>query len=581
MAAPGAAATLRPLPAGPAPSGPQMTPRTLSLWQSLLLLAVAFVVFWPGQTALPPIDRDEARYIQATVQMLENGDFVDIRFQDGPRYQQPVGIYWLQSAAVWLVSDAADRAVWAHRVVSLLGAMAAVLMTGVIGARLFGPRIGMLAGLLLCATVLMGVEARLAKTDAMLLATILVAVYGLLRAYELRAVPDKVAWPWAMAFWAALGCGVLIKGPVILMVAGLTGLALVVVERRFLWLFALRPIAGVAVFCAVVLPWAVAIYQITDGAFFARSGGDNMWDKLFSGQQGHGAPPGTYLLMSIGTLWPMGQGLVLAAPWIWRQRKVPEVRFCLAWALPFWLVFELIVTKLPHYILPSAPALAILTAAGIGTLGSALITDGRWARFWRYPVLVGFVAVGAGLAVIPAALQHWLDGGVHITSIAVALVGLAAVFGATRALLQREIAHVAWTAPVLALLVFAFNMLFVMPRIDTIFFYREIAPAAAAVAPCADYRVMTAPLDLESVVYLNGTDTVLEHTDLLAAALRGLDRRCAVLFLTDEAREALFAEVTDPGLELAYTGRRVDGFNFSNGRWYDLGVYTARRLNTP
>ncbi|MCA8907503.1 MAG: glycosyltransferase family 39 protein [Rhodospirillaceae bacterium] len=558
-----------------------MANRTLSLWQMLLLLAVAFVVFWPGQTDLPPIDRDESRYIQATVQMLESGDFIDIRFQDHPRYQQPVGIYWLQSAAVWLLSDPADREVWAHRVVSLLGAMAAVLMTAVIGARLFGPRIGMLAGMLFTATVLLGIEARLAKTDAMLLVAILVAIYGILRAYELRDVPERVPWPWAMAFWAALACGVMIKGPVVLMVAGLTGLALVVLERRFLWLFALRPIAGVALFFAMVLPWFIAIDRLTDGAFFARSAGDNMFDKLFSGQQGHGAPPGTYLLMGIGTLWPMGQGLVLAVPWIWRQRKVPEVRFCLAWAVPFWVTFEIIVTKLPHYILASVPALAILTAAAIGTLGPTLLTHGRWARFWRYPVLVGFVGVGVGLAVIPAVLRHWLDGGFDIVAIAAALVGLLAVFGAVRALFQREIAHVAWTAPLLTLLVFSFNMLFVMPRVDTIFFYREIAPTAAAVAPCADYQVMAAPLDLESVVYLNGTDTVLEDTELLAAALRGLGDRCAVMFLTDDAREAVFAEVTDPTLELAYTGRRVGGFNFSNGRWYDLGVYTARRRTSP
>ena len=64
----------------------------------------------------------------------------------------------------------------------------AVLMTAVIGARLFGPRIGMLAGMLFSATVLLGIEARLAKTDAMLLVAILVAIYGILRAYELRDV---------------------------------------------------------------------------------------------------------------------------------------------------------------------------------------------------------------------------------------------------------------------------------------------------------------------------------------------------------------------------------------------------------
>ena len=105
------------------------------------------------------------------------------------------------------------------------------------------------------------------------------------------------------------------------------------------------------------------------------------------------------------------------------------------------------------------------------------------------------------------------------------------------------------------------------------------ADAAASAPGTAGDVVLLKPA--ASVVYLNGTDTVLEDTELLAAALRGLGDRCAVMFLTDDAREAVFAEVTDPTLELAYTGRRVGGFNFSNGRWYDLGVYTARRRTSP
>src|ERR1700676_4291480 len=68
--------------------------------------AVAFLplcgllLFLPGFFNIPPIDRDEARFAQATKQMVETSDFVDIRFQDDVRYKKPVGIYWLQDAAV-------------------------------------------------------------------------------------------------------------------------------------------------------------------------------------------------------------------------------------------------------------------------------------------------------------------------------------------------------------------------------------------------------------------------------------------------------------------------------------------------
>ena len=65
-----------------------------------MLVLVSCLAFLPGFFQIPPIDRDEARFAQATKQMLESGDYVDIRFQDENRYKKPVGIYWLQAAVV-------------------------------------------------------------------------------------------------------------------------------------------------------------------------------------------------------------------------------------------------------------------------------------------------------------------------------------------------------------------------------------------------------------------------------------------------------------------------------------------------
>src|ERR1700686_140792 len=101
--------------------------------------AVAFltlcglVLFLPGFFNIPPIDRDEARFAQATKQMVETGDYVDIRFQDEVRYKKPVGIYWLQAAVV-KTADAlgmpnALTTIWLYRVPSLIGATGTVLLT--------------------------------------------------------------------------------------------------------------------------------------------------------------------------------------------------------------------------------------------------------------------------------------------------------------------------------------------------------------------------------------------------------------------------------------------------------------------
>ena len=64
----------------------------------IVLVVAALLNILPGFFAIPPTDRDEARFAQATKQMLESGDFIDIRFQETTRYKKPVGIYWLQAA---------------------------------------------------------------------------------------------------------------------------------------------------------------------------------------------------------------------------------------------------------------------------------------------------------------------------------------------------------------------------------------------------------------------------------------------------------------------------------------------------
>ena len=64
-----------------------------------LLILLCLAAFVPGIASLPPIDRDEPRFMQASKQMAESGDYVDIRFQEESRYKKPIGIYWLQSAA--------------------------------------------------------------------------------------------------------------------------------------------------------------------------------------------------------------------------------------------------------------------------------------------------------------------------------------------------------------------------------------------------------------------------------------------------------------------------------------------------
>src|ERR1700681_72356 len=192
-----------------------------------LLVLVALLCFLPGFFAIPPTDRDEARFAQATKQMIENRDYVDIRFQDEVRYKKPVGIYWLQAGVVTtaraLGMSQALTTIWLYRIPSLAGAIGAVLLTYWTALAFVSRRAALLAGLMLASSILLGVEARFATTDAMLLAAV-VAVMGVLaRTYlpeqrarlEANSISAMSAWILPAIFWTALAIGVLLKGPLI------------------------------------------------------------------------------------------------------------------------------------------------------------------------------------------------------------------------------------------------------------------------------------------------------------------------------------------------------------------------------
>src|SRR5438093_1613012 len=136
-----------------------------------VLLVVALLSFLPGFFTIPPIDRDEARFAQATKQMVESGDYVDIRFQDEVRYKKPVGVYWLQAAVVKaaraLGFPAALTTIWLYRIPSLLGAIGAVLLTYWTAVAFVSRRAAVLAALMIASCVLLSIERLLAKTDAL------------------------------------------------------------------------------------------------------------------------------------------------------------------------------------------------------------------------------------------------------------------------------------------------------------------------------------------------------------------------------------------------------------------------------
>jgi 4-amino-4-deoxy-L-arabinose transferase-like glycosyltransferase len=539
---------------------------------AMVLLVVALLGFLPGIFSIPPIDRDEARFAQATKQMVESGDYIDIRFQDEVRYKKPVGIYWLQAGIIRTAKALGFRdaltTIWLYRIPSLLGAVGAVLLTYWAALALASRRAALLAALMMASCVLLGIERLMAKTDAMLLMTVVAAMGAMARVYVPREhAAEKAAgdWPTAAVFWTALGAGVLLKGPLILMIVALAALALAVLDRSASWLLRLKPATGACLFALLVLPWFVAIWGRSGSEFLTESVGQDLVSKVFTAQESHGAPPGYYFALFWLTFWPGAMLAALAAPAVWTARHEPATKFLLAWLVPTWIILELVVTKLPHYVLPLYPAIAILVA---GAIDARVLSRKRWmvlGTMWWFlgPLLAGMAGIVA-LAVI----------GRQFGLMAWALIGAASVMGLLAWRLyevdgpEHALLRVVAAAVLTAIAIFAF----VIPSLGYLF----PSPALARIlrdSGCAHPVAATVGYDEPSLVFLAGTDTRL--TDSLGAVdfLRGGDCRFAFVEARQEKNFAQRAEA----LGLRYTGGpRIEAMNISTGQPITIAVYRSR-----
>ena len=230
----------------------------------------------------------------------------------------------------------------------------------------------------------------------MLLFTVVLAMSVLARVYLAPRRRDPLPGLGLLAvFWTALAVSILVKGPLILMVVGLAAVTLCVLDRSARWLLALRPLPGIAWLLLLVLPWFIAIYMRVGSQFLVGSVGGDMLAKVANSQETHGAPPGLYLVLFFATFFPASMLAGLAAPAVWAVRREPAARFLLAWLVPSWIVFELVVTKLPHYVMPLYPAIAILIAGAVET---KVLSRRPWlvrGVMWWFlgPVLLSIVAV--------------------------------------------------------------------------------------------------------------------------------------------------------------------------------------------
>jgi 4-amino-4-deoxy-L-arabinose transferase-like glycosyltransferase len=360
----------------------------------LLALTAALLLFRLG--AVPLIGPDEPRYVRVAVEMQRAGAWVTPTLAGEPWLEKPPLYYWLAGTAFRLLGETETAA----RLPSVAAALLLVGSTALFGARLFGRREGLHAGFLLATSLLPFLFGRAASMDMLLAALVTVAIG--LAGLRLCDVAGSLAVP---AAWAAAGLATLAKGPLGLLLPGIVALAFVGWTRDARGLRRLASPTGALLFAATALPWYALIYRTLGSTFVSVFLLNHNLERFTSTVHHHPGPFLYYLpVLLVGIFpWP---GLVLPAAADLRPRRSRTDLFVLLWLVVPLAFFSAAGSKLPGYVLPCLPPLALL----LGRAASR-ITQGRWpAAAWAGPRAVSLVGLAIASVVAAGPLLLYREG---------------------------------------------------------------------------------------------------------------------------------------------------------------------------
>ena len=332
-----------------------------------LLILLSLIVNFTTLNTFPVLDRDEARYVQSTKQMLETGRYNSIRFQEELRSKKPIGIYWLQAISVSFLSPKEDflnkknnqfNNIWKYRIISSLFSLFTSLLMFLIASKIFNRKVGLFSALALQSTLLFSIESHIAKTDAVLLTFSVVTMLLLLGYYKGIFVKkhDKVFF----AFWSTIGLSILVKGPILPLIILSAMFFIIVFKRSTNWILKTNPLTGIIIVFIIVLPWFLSLSATEQSSFINEGLKNDFINKILSVQENHAAFTGAHTLAILILFFPISLFLLPSIFQCIKGIKFKSNFFLLAWIVPNLIAFELVPTKLPHYTLPLYPALSLL-----------------------------------------------------------------------------------------------------------------------------------------------------------------------------------------------------------------------------
>jgi 4-amino-4-deoxy-L-arabinose transferase-like glycosyltransferase len=343
-----------------------------------------------GNWSLPLIDRDEPRFAEASREMRQSGDFLVPRLNGEYRFDKPPLIYWCQVLAF----DAFGENDFAARFPSAVFAALAGVATWIFASRIFGPRVGIWSGLIFATCLQVFIHARAAVADMPLVFFFLTATWA---DWEKLRNPKSAIWWWI--FYLSLGFGFLAKGPAALLPVFFTPIQSIFNCSRFRFNFRSALLGGLVIGTVVGL-WGIPALIATNGQYLQVGLGKHVLERSLQPMESHGGAGSAgyllflpfYLVASFFSFFPWCLFLPACVRRLLARRE-PDENYLLGPILVVLVVFTLSQTKLPHYVLPAYPMLAILVARQAAESKWRLAIFGSALVLYIVIALVGFRVV--------------------------------------------------------------------------------------------------------------------------------------------------------------------------------------------
>ncbi|HEV2454418.1 MAG TPA: glycosyltransferase family 39 protein [Verrucomicrobiae bacterium] len=366
------------------------------------IICLGLVLLLVGNWILPLTDRDEARFGEASREMIQRHDYIVPWFNGQWRLYKPALIYWCQIAS-YRVLGAND---FSARLPSALFTVATALLLVRWGRRLADAKTGFIAGAILLTGVHLAIIGRIATADMALIFFFTLSAWS---GWELTRPQQPSRWKWWPIFYVGLALGFLAKGPeALLPIAGIAlGRAL---RKDSFRLPIIETVPGILFTLAIIGAWGIPALKETHGAFWFVGMNEQVYQRAVNINNSHGLTGilgfvlmlPLYFLTFFVSFFPWSTRVPSALRNWWPERNADNSGwYLLVVAGIVFVVFSLVKTKLPHYTMPAFPVISLWLACRIS--GDAQLPNWFVKRLAVMVIFVLFITV-VGLSFVRGSL---------------------------------------------------------------------------------------------------------------------------------------------------------------------------------